>query len=47
MKLTFCSITYPGLNDYEFCDYIGIDITVVISRAKQRVIEVLGPYPPR
>ena len=46
MKLTFCSITYPGLNDYEFCDYIGIDITVVISRAKQRVIEDLGPYPP-
>ena len=30
----------------KICDYIGMDITVVISRAKQRVMEDLGPYPP-
>lgn len=30
----------------KICDYIGIDITIVISRAKQRVTDDLGPYPP-
>ena len=36
----------PGPNDYEICDYIGMDITVVIRRAEQRITEDLGPYPP-
>lgn len=30
----------------KICDYIGMDITVVIRRAEQRVKEDLGPYPP-
>ena len=29
----------------KICDYIGMDITVVIRRAEQRVMEDLGPYP--
>lgn len=28
------------------CDCTGMDITVVIRRAEQRVREDLGPYPP-
>lgn len=30
----------------KICDYIGMDITVVIRRAEQRVMEDLSPYPP-
>lgn len=30
----------------KICDYIGMDITVVIRRAEQRVIDELGPWPP-
>lgn len=29
----------------KICDYIGMDFTVVIKRAEQRVIDDLGPYP--
>lgn len=30
----------------KICDYIGMDFTVVIKRAEQRVNDDLGPYPP-
>jgi transcriptional regulator with XRE-family HTH domain len=30
----------------KICDYIGMDITVVIRRAEQRMIDELGPWPP-
>ena len=30
----------------KICDYIGMDFTVVIKRAEQRVTDDLGPYPP-
>ena len=29
----------------KICDYIGMDITVIIRRAEQRMTEDLGPYP--
>lgn len=29
----------------KICDYIGVDFTVVIKRAEQRVTDDLGPYP--
>lgn len=30
----------------KICDYIGMDFTVVVKRAEQRVTDDLGPYPP-
>lgn len=30
----------------KICDYIGMDFTVVVKRAEQRVADDLGPYPP-
>lgn len=30
----------------KICDYIGMDFTVVVQRAEQRVTDDLGPYPP-
>ena len=30
----------------KICDYIGMDFTVVVKRAEQRVTDELGPYPP-
>lgn len=30
----------------KICDYIGMDITVVIRRAEQRMTDELGPWPP-
>lgn len=30
----------------KICDYIGMDFTVVIKRAEQRITDDLGPYPP-
>ena len=30
----------------KICDYIGMDFTVVVKRAEQRVTDDLGPYQP-